>query len=186
MRDHGGEDVRWRNEIGVEDREQIAAALREARGQRACFESVTLRAPQMTDPHAASAELRDFLRDDRSGLVGRVVEDLDVEQAGIRNLAHGIEQTTGDIRLVEQRQLNGHRRPPEIGWQFAREGRSGAPPKRDEIEPMRAVDRQCAECQIVDGENGDRKGGHGRDAAVILPSPTTLTGHWSTRVRAKA
>ncbi len=105
------QQVRRRHEVGVEHEQQLAAGVAPAGLERAGLEADPIIAAQVVRVDAGGAEPGHPGRADRGGLVGGVVEHLDLE-AGARPVerAHRVEQPGRDLGLVPQRQLHGHHR----------------------------------------------------------------------------
>ena len=82
VRDHAQQHVGRRDEVGVEDGEELARAARHAVRERAGLVAVARVAADVLDVACrARAIARDALGDDARRVVGRVVEHLDVERA---------------------------------------------------------------------------------------------------------
>ncbi len=102
------EEIRLRDEVGVEDRHEIAACHLQALVERAGLVAGAILAMDVLDVDAlhrvpAHGELSDL-----PGLIGRVVQHLDLEQlARVFDLADRIEQAIDDVHLVVERQLDG-------------------------------------------------------------------------------
>ena len=106
--DGARQEVGLRNEVGVEDRDELAARDLQALVERAGLVAGAIRAVDVLDVDAlhrmaTHGELRDLLR-----LVRRIVQHLDLEQlARIFDLADSIDQPIDDIHFVVERQLDG-------------------------------------------------------------------------------
>ena len=102
------EEIGLRDEVGVEDRHEVAARDLQALVERAGLVAGAILAMDVLDVDAlqrvpAHRELGDLPR-----LIGRVVQHLDLEQlARVFDLADRIEQPIDDVHLVVERQLDG-------------------------------------------------------------------------------
>jgi hypothetical protein len=126
--------------------------------------------------NAARDESCDALGDDGGGSVGGVVEQLDVERARVFERGHGIEQARGDERFVVERKLDGERRVMRRGEP---RGLRRAPPQSDKMETMEAVDREHAENDVVQRQDGVFGGRHA--AALILLAAAVAVAPWVSR-----
>ena len=102
-----------RNEVGVEDGDELAFGGFEARFQGSGFEAVAVGAVKIVDGlglearSAGSVAGDRFLRD-LDGFVGGVVEQLDFKPvAGVIDAADGVEQAVDDELLVINGELDG-------------------------------------------------------------------------------
>ena len=111
VRQRALQEIARRDEVGVEDRDELAGRLPEARLERARLVAAPVDPVQVADVEPlggvpAHRQLRDVLR-----LVGRIVQDLDLEQlARVVHLADGVDQPVRDVHLVEDGQLDGDAR----------------------------------------------------------------------------
>ena len=107
------EDVGLRQEVGVEDQDELALGRAQAVLERAGLEAGAVGAVDVLDVEVgvARAELGDLALADLLRLVGGVVEHLDLEAvARVADGGDGVEQPLDHVHLVEERQLHGHRR----------------------------------------------------------------------------
>jgi hypothetical protein len=176
VRDEGAEEVGLGDEVGVEDRDELALRDREARVERAGLVARAIDTVDVADVEPTFGELADVVDDEHAGLVGRVVEDLDLEQlTRVIERGDGVEEARGDGGLVVERELHRHRgealggralrqrRDPGLhGAELLREAKA----RDDEVRPVEAVHRQEAQ----DGEVGDTQGDvHGRNQSTRPP-----------------
>src|ERR1700693_4600476 len=77
--DGAPQEIAWRHEVGVEDRDERRLCKRHPVSEGACLVSSALGAPYMRDANPLETPARDATRNDRDGLVVRVVEDLHLE-----------------------------------------------------------------------------------------------------------
>ena len=129
------QELGTRNKIGIEDGDQLASRRLETGGQGAGLEARPIVAMQVVDVEAFLALALDQRGDQLDGLVGRVVEHLDLQPvARIVDTAHGLDQPLRDVLFVEDRQLDGDDRPARgIGY-IGRLRRAGA-----QIDPRRSA-----------------------------------------------
>ena len=106
------EEVARRHEVGVEDRDELAARRLESFFERAGLVPDAVRPVDVLDVEparrlAANGELGNVAR-----LVGRIVEDLDLEEIQrIVDRAHRVDEPIDDVHLVVDGQLDGDDRP---------------------------------------------------------------------------
>ena len=106
--DGARQEVGLRNEVGVEDRDEIAARDLQSLVERARLESGAILAVDVLDVDALHRMATHGELGDLPGLVGRIVEHLDFKQlARILDPAYGVEQPIDDVHLVVERQLDG-------------------------------------------------------------------------------
>ena len=104
------EPVGRRNEVGVEDGDELAFGDFEAGVERSGLEAVTIGAMDVDDVVAEGGVAVDDGRGDLLGLVGGVVEHLDFELlARVLDGADGFDEAVDDELLVEDGQLDGDR-----------------------------------------------------------------------------
>jgi hypothetical protein len=108
VRQRALEEVGRRDEVGVENGHELARRLLQTSFQRpglvaAAVHTVEIGDIQTPGGMPSNRELGDLL-----GLVGRVVQNLDLEQvARILNSAHRFNESIDDVHLVIERQLDG-------------------------------------------------------------------------------
>ena len=119
---HFQQKVRRRNKIGVEDGDEFAFGRFQACFQSSRFEAFTILAMDVGDRMSQRNIAIDQNARDLDGLVGRVIEQLDIELIfRIFKPAHGVEQPIHHILLIKDRQLHGDtRQVVEVGWRFGR------------------------------------------------------------------
>src|SRR5262245_11226975 len=111
-RDGLPEKAARRNEVRVEDGDQLAARAGDALAESTCLVTAALAAMEVVDGETGRTQTRDELRDDRRRAVGRVVEHLDLEPlARIVEPRDRLDQTGRHGHLVVEGELNGHDRP---------------------------------------------------------------------------
>ncbi len=94
--------IRLRNEVGIEDGDQLPLGSLEAVLERPCLVPRTAAAPKVDRVEPPLSELRHLAAGQRLGLIRRVVEHLDLEQvARIVEARHRIEEALDHRRLVE-------------------------------------------------------------------------------------
>jgi hypothetical protein len=155
------QEVGRRHEVGVEDRVELAARDRAPGVEGAGLPPGAGGAPQVDHIDAPGPPGRDLGGDDRGGVVGRVVEDLDLEA-----IARPVEASGGgdgpgrDRALVVERERNGDDRR---GRQLARRGRRPTPARADhQRQAMEAVEREHGERGQVDRPHRAGRYRHGR------------------------
>ena len=98
-----------RDEVGVEDRDELTPRGLESVVERAGFVAVPVGAVDVLDRVPCGAAAGDEGGGDLAGFVGGVVEQLDVElPARVIQFAAGIDQPVDDVLLVEDRKLDGN------------------------------------------------------------------------------
>ncbi len=197
VRDDLAEEVGRRDEVRVEEGEQLALRDLEARRERARLVAHAVVAVHVRHVDARIAQLLDALARDVARLVGRVVEHLDLEAVTrVLDARYGGEQAAHDGGLVEDRQLDGDGRKPTAG-QVGRDGarrqlrdallehchaRSQPRRRQNQVRAVNAVDREDSEDERV--KQADRKA-HGGRADHIRPGEMSRTCiSLSRRVRA--
>ena len=111
MRHQTQQEVAGRQEIGVEDRDELPARDLEAGLERARLEPGPVAAVDVLDVDALRRQPLDRQLGDAARLVGRVVQHLDFEPvARVLDGAHRVDQPIGDVHLVVERQLDRHDR----------------------------------------------------------------------------
>ena len=122
---HGAhQEIRRGDEVGVEDRDELALGDLEAGLERAGLVAGAIGAMDVGDVHAAGGVAAHGLLGDAARFVRRVIQDLDLKQlARILDLADGVDQPIGDIHLVVNRELDRHH-----GQGVQRSGRDRLPP----------------------------------------------------------
>ncbi len=110
-RDQPQQQVRRRYEIGVQDQEEVAPGQVGAGRQRPRLEARPVGPPDMTHINAPCAPAGGPRGGQRRGLVGGIVQDLDLQPAARPfQAAGGIHQALHHVRLVVDRELHRHRR----------------------------------------------------------------------------
>ena len=164
---HGAaQEVGPRHEVGVEHRQQLAARPLGAGGQRAGLEAAAVAAVQMVDVEAAGALPRHRFGHHLDGLVGGVVEDLDLQPvARVIERADGVHQAPGDVHLVVEWKLNRDLRQLLVG-EARRRGSARAAPanpaaaaqeQHHHHHAVHPVQRQHPEDAVVEGQHGCRQ-----------------------------
>ena len=106
--DRAREEIGWRNEIGIEDRDQLTSSRFESRLQRPRLESVTIGPVMILDrepqrPIALHQRFGEQMR-----VVGRIVQHLNLQQVlRVFDLGDLVDQPLHDIPLVVQGKLDG-------------------------------------------------------------------------------
>ena len=112
--------ARRRDEIGVEDRHELALRFREAGLQRTGLEPFPVEPADVRNVEPLFCPTADEPGDQEPRLVGRIVQHLDLEPiARPIERAAGIDQTLDDVQLIEDRKLN---RDTRVAVQWARIG----------------------------------------------------------------
>src|SRR2546422_2618960 len=124
--DGRSEKVGVRHRVGIEDRHELSAHLLVPRCERAGLEPRALATVEVDHREPSRTELARRLGDDPAGVVGGVVENLNLETvAWVVKSAHSLEQAARNIALVIEGKLHRHRRP--LGWRLRRRGLSNTP-----------------------------------------------------------
>jgi len=109
------QEVHRGHEVGVEDREQLAMGDAHPGGERAGLEAAAAQPTDVAHVDPARAMARDRRRRALAGVVGRVVEHLDLEAAGrVVERRRGADQPLDDVALVVDRELDGDHRPRRL------------------------------------------------------------------------
>src|SRR4029077_682080 len=113
MIDASPQGIWRRNEIGVQNENELAFRGLQTGFERAGLESGAVLAMKTLDVKPARLQERGLIGGDLAGLVRGVVQNLDLEPVpGIVEAAYGPEEPADDIVFIENRQLDGNR------WQF--------------------------------------------------------------------
>ena len=105
------EEVGVRQEVGVEDGDELAPSDLQPGLESARLVTGTVGPVEVLDVHAESGTAPHGELRDAAGFVRRVVEHLDFEKLSwIIKPAHRVDQAVGYVHFVVQRQLNGHHR----------------------------------------------------------------------------
>ena len=109
------EEIRRGQEVGVEDRDEVALGQLQAVLQGAGFVALAVGAADVDDVEAALLPVANAPHSQGRRLVGRDVEHLDVEAvAGIDQPGARIDEPLDDERFVVERQLDRHMRPRRL------------------------------------------------------------------------
>ena len=167
------EDPRARHEVRVEDRDELAARRLHPGLQRSRLVARPVLARDVDDVEPERAVSLDHPRGDLARLVRRVVEDLDLEQVlRIVERRRGVDQPLDDVDFVVDRKLHGDAR--EDRKRSRRAGNVQPMPvvETNHQDPVRPVEGQHPENQVVDDDRRDLRGfsGHGTGSA---PRPST-------------
>ena len=174
--------LRRRNEVGVEDGDELTLGDFETCVQRPGLEAVAVSAVQVDDGlrvHAGEAlgVAADDLAGDVDGFVGRVVEDLHLEAiARPVETAGGVDEALGHRRFVVERQLHGHEGHAAAGHRRGCD--LGAPPgDPGEARPLRRPDEERRTEERQDpGERVSEAGRHSAAARRQWDAPTGTAG----------
>jgi hypothetical protein len=102
------EEIGGGEEIGIEDEDELSLAGIEASLQRAGLEAGAVHAVDVLDVEALRPEALDLGFGDLASLVRGIVENLDLEQVpGVVELADALEKALDDVKLIEDRELDG-------------------------------------------------------------------------------
>lgn len=109
---HGREEVfeeaRLRDEIGVENEDVVALGRVEALGEGACLVAPSVGAVVDGDVDASLPPFVGALPGQGGGVVGGVVEDLDLEEvAGVGEAAGGVDEALDDVFFIVDGELDG-------------------------------------------------------------------------------
>src|SRR5438132_11629486 len=101
------EEIGWRNEIRIEDCDQLSSRRFQAVLQRTGFESMPVRTMHMMNIETKLPMFGNTCRGNLNSAIGGVVEELNLEQlARITDVACRFHEPLDDIHLVVDRQLN--------------------------------------------------------------------------------
>jgi len=165
--------VRRRHEVRVEDQHELAGRAAQPGVEGARLVAGAVVAVQVVDVEALRAVVLHRAAGDGARLVGRVVEDLDLQQLlRVADGRHRGEQAVDDVHLVEDRQLDGD------PWQ-PRGQRAGqgflvlvAEVEPDHHVAVEAEDGQDHERQEVEPEDPQLQNAHDADAPASRPRPS--------------
>ncbi len=111
MVNRSAKEVGRRHEVGVEHRDELAAGRVHCRSQRTGLESLPVRAMHVLDVEPPLGQPAAAPSGQGRSLVGRVVQDLDLQSIPrIVEAAGGLDHALDHGRLVEHRQLDRDRR----------------------------------------------------------------------------
>ncbi len=114
-RDDAAQKVGMRPEVGIEDRNELSAALGQAPSQRPGFEAAPIRPMEHAHVHAAGAMPGRARLGQCGRLVGGIVQNLNLQPVGrIIQRGRGVNQPLDDMLLVEDRQLHRDVRPLSV------------------------------------------------------------------------
>jgi hypothetical protein len=159
--DQVADDARRGHEVRVEHHEELALGDRGGLGQRAGLVSRAVRAVQVDRVEAARAQLFHLGGGDLHGLVRAVVQHLDLELVlGVVEQGDALEQTLGDVHLVEHRQLHRDQRQVFLGVGRGRlaDVLAVLPIQHQQVATMEAVDAEDGERDEVQDDDGDLHG----------------------------
>ena len=165
MRKSGGRD-----EVGVEDADELAARDLEPRFERAGLVAGAIRAVDVLDVDALRGVAAHRQVGDAARFVGRVVQHLDLEQlARVVDRADRVDQTLGDVHLVVERELDGDDRQRIERRTEARLFVPVAHVEVHEVIPVPSVDGEHDHDEEICGE---REGFSWRHGLQVEPPPT--------------
>src|SRR6185437_6386022 len=105
------ENVGWRDKVGVEDGDELAAGSFQSLRKRAGLIAFAIIAVNVFDGKTLGSPFVAGFAGDLSGVIGAVIKHLDLELVQrIINLAGGTDNALGDHILVVHRKLDGHAR----------------------------------------------------------------------------
>ena len=108
--DGANEKIRGRDEIGVEDGNELLGSIFKGDLQGASLEPLPAPAAENLDLEVLGAVIRDQLIHDAGGLIVRVIDHEDlhpIDRVRLRHAGAGGDQPVNDIFLVENRQVDG-------------------------------------------------------------------------------
>ncbi len=175
--DRPPQEVGRRHEVGVEDRDELAARGLEPRVERARLEARAIRPVQVLDVEPARRlpphrELRDVTR-----LVGRIVQDLDLELVlRIVDRRHRVDQAIDDVHLVVEGKLDRDDRP--LVHRRRRTGHAVAMLHVlvDEIVPVPSVEPKDAQHEKVGDKNQCIRRDHRMESLAGSPTHNSRDG----------
>ncbi len=110
MGDGPAQEVRGRQEVRVEDGQELTLGQAQAVGQGPGLEAVAVRPGDAADVEAQGAFFRDLLFHQRAGFIGGVIQNLDLQQPlGVIQAADRLDHAVRHVVFVVQGQL--HRDP---------------------------------------------------------------------------
>ena len=169
VRHQPGQEVGGRDEVGVEDGDELAARRLQPGLERARLVPGAIGAVEVLDVDALRGEAPDRQLGDAARLVGRVVQHLDFEQlARVVDAAHRLDQAIGDVHLVVERQLDRDDRQSDRAAAAA-VGLLVPVPHVEvhEVVPVPAVNCEDDQDEEICGEREGFSGRHVRAGAII-------------------
>src|SRR5437667_357365 len=163
-------------DLNPEIRTGSSARLLEPRREGTGLEPGAVATVEVGDREPARAELARGLGDDRAGVVGGVVEDLDLEAvARVVEGADSLEQPARDVALVVEGKLHGHGRPLGrwIGSHRFPDAPAVPPVDREQEIGVQAVEKERDDRGEVEDSDDD--------AHIVLVAKEAATGRASAR-----
>ena len=168
VRDGALEELLGRREVCVEDGDELALRYQHPRLERPSLEAGAVSPVDVDDVDAARRPLGDGLARNLDGVVGRVVEDLNLETVTrVPDAAHVVDEPAGDVALVEDGQLDG-----DVGLlaRLGALGRSWLIPlvaviEHGHVVAMSSVEAQASQRRKVSDQKRDFEGCHPRRGA---------------------
>src|SRR5215208_3256211 len=161
-----------RNKVGVEDREQLTLGKLVAVLQRSGFESGAIGAVNVVDIKTLRRILRHDCFCDLDCLIGRIVENLDLQLVmRIVDCGHGFEQTIYHVELIKEWKLDRNSRQLRLGKSSAgmRDELAITPEVDDLLDAIRAIDGERAKDREVDDQDDPIEGVEFVEWADISP-----------------
>ncbi len=142
------------DEIGVENENVVAGRRLETRGEGARLVAAAGGAVEDRDVDAPPPPLAGALTGQGGGLVGGVVEDLDLEEvAGVGEAAGGVDEALDDVPLVVGGELDGDGGVGGEGGRGPPVGHRTRPPRKEEqADPVRREGKEEGENNTVEGD----------------------------------
>ena len=183
MRQGTPQEIGGRDEVGVEDGDELASSFLQSRLERACLVAPPVDPVEVVDLGAAGPVTTDRHLGNSGRFVCRVVQNLDLEKLRwVIHFADRVDQPVGDIHLVENRQLDGDAR--QILFRERRRNRHlplVLHVKIHKVIAVPSVDRQDAQHEEVDNEDERLRQRHKR----MNPS-LSINGHYTVRLAVKS
>ncbi|MDE2761242.1 MAG: hypothetical protein OXQ94_09550 [Gemmatimonadota bacterium] len=174
---HRGEEVLDEpgrgNEIGVQYEDVFAGRRGEALGERARLVAVAVGAVVHGDVDASPPPLAGAPPRDGGGVVGGIVEDLDLEEvAGVREAAGGVDEAHDDVFLVVDGELDGDAGGGGRGGGVGRPGGRPPPRQEEQTDPVGRKGQQQGQDTAVERDRDDTEGvGHSDRSLGVGSNP---------------
>ena len=166
------QEIAGREEIGVENRDELAAGDLEAGLERAGLEPGPVATVDVLDVNSLRSQPVDRQFGDAARHVRRVVQDLDLQTiARVLDGAHRLDQTIRDVHLVVERQLDRDNRERLERRERLRLAVTVPHVQVHEVVAMPSVNRENDQGEKVGGERRGFSGGHGSHARGSGPPP---------------
>lgn len=176
-----GEEIGGRDEVGIEDGDEFAFGGRGGGFEGARFVASAVVAVDVVDVVARVGELLAEGGGDLGGLVGGIVDDLDVEEVGgVVDLGGGLDDTLGDERFVVHGELDGDAWECGEGGEGCGDVVAVSEVGEEEVESVEAEEADGGEGKSVEEGDGGFEGQE--DCVEGFHAVCSLLGVWGRGV----